>query len=75
MTAAGRAETASSQGVVALTANEIRHLFTQLVNHTQHGIRHVLQSSPGRPRHKPAHAMPTAVRRSDSPAHEPRLQY
>src|SRR5215212_11880460 len=37
MTAAARAETPPPQGLIALTANEIRHLFTRLVNHTQHG--------------------------------------
>ncbi|WP_165547444.1 hypothetical protein [Kribbella sindirgiensis] len=45
MTAAARAETPSPQGLIALTANEIRQLFTRLVNHTQHGIQHLLHWS------------------------------
>lgn len=52
MTAAARAETPSPQGLIPLTANEIRHLFTQLVNHTQHGIRHLLHWSRWRRRHQ-----------------------
>ncbi|WP_406048705.1 IS701 family transposase [Kribbella sp. NBC_00889] len=52
MTATARAETPSPQGLIALTANEIRHLFTRLLNHTQHGIRHLLHWSRWRRRHQ-----------------------
>jgi len=51
-TAAARARTPSPQGLIALTANEIRHLFTRLLNHTQHGIRHLLHWSRWRRRHQ-----------------------
>ena len=52
MTATARAETPPPQGLIALTANEIRHLFTRLVNHTEHGIRHLLHWSRWRRRHQ-----------------------
>jgi SRSO17 transposase len=52
MTSTARAETPSPQGLIALTANEIRHLFTRLVNHAQHGIRHLLHWSRWRRRHQ-----------------------
>ena len=75
MTVAARAETPSPQGLIALTANEIRHLFSQPVNHTQHGIRHLLRWS-RRLATKAAQATATtAVRRSNSPDHELRLEY
>jgi hypothetical protein len=32
--ATARAETPTAQGLIALTTNEIRHLFTRLTNHT-----------------------------------------
>jgi hypothetical protein len=51
-TAAARAENPSPQSLIALTANEIRHLFTRIVNHTEHGIRHLLHWSQWRRRHQ-----------------------
>jgi SRSO17 transposase len=52
MAATARAETPPPPGLIAYTANEIRHLFTRLVNHTQHGIRHLLHWSRWRRRHQ-----------------------
>ncbi|MFI7068650.1 IS701 family transposase, partial [Kribbella sp. NPDC050124] len=52
MTATARAETPSPPGLIAITANEIRHLFTRIINHTQHGIRHLLHWSRWRRRHQ-----------------------
>jgi hypothetical protein len=45
LAATARAETPSPQEIIASTANEIRHLFTRLINHTQHSIRHLLHWS------------------------------
>lgn len=52
MTATERAETPPPQELIALTANEIRHLSTRLVNHTKHSIQHLLHWSRWRRRHQ-----------------------
>jgi hypothetical protein len=41
-TATQRAETHPAPGLIAFTANEIRHLFTQLLDHTHRDIAHLL---------------------------------
>lgn len=50
--AATRAETPSPPGLIALTANEIRHLFTRLVGHARHSVTHLLHWSRWRRRHQ-----------------------
>jgi hypothetical protein len=50
--ATARAETPSLQGLIALTANEIRHLFTRLVHRPLHTARHTLDWSRWRRRHQ-----------------------
>ena len=71
ITATARAQTPSPQGLIALTANEIRHLFTRLVNHSQHGIRHLLHWSRWRRRHqaraRDSHHRHQAAQLSQSP--------
>lgn len=62
MTATARAETPPPHDLIALTANEIRHLFTRLVNDTQHSIQHLLHWSRWRRRHQ-AHARECHYRR------------
>lgn len=39
-------------GLIALTANEIRHLFTRLLHHTDRRIGHLLHWSRWRRRHQ-----------------------
>jgi SRSO17 transposase len=74
--AAERAETPSPQGLIALTASEIRHLFTRPVSHARHGIRHLLHWSRWRRRHQ-ARARECHHRRqtANSRDHEQRLEY
>jgi SRSO17 transposase len=50
--AAQRAETNSAPGLIALTANEIRHLFTNLLDHARRDIAHLLHWSRWRRRHQ-----------------------
>ena len=50
--ATARAETPSLQGLITLTANEIRHLFTRLVHRPLHTARHTLDWSRWRRRHQ-----------------------
>jgi SRSO17 transposase len=52
MAATARAETPSLQGLIALTANEIRHLFTRLVHRPLHPTMHTLDWSRWRRRHQ-----------------------
>jgi SRSO17 transposase len=52
MATAARAETPAPQGLIALTANEIRHLFTSLVHRPLHSTMHVLGWSRWRRRHQ-----------------------
>jgi hypothetical protein len=47
-----RAESPPPQGLIALTANEIRHLFTRLIDHTRHDVRQLLHWSRWRRRHQ-----------------------
>jgi hypothetical protein len=47
-----RADTAAPPGLVALIANEIRHLFTRLLDHVRHSAAHLLHWSRWRRRHQ-----------------------
>jgi SRSO17 transposase len=47
-----RAQTHPIPGLIALTANEIRHLFTRLLNHARHTAAHLLHWSRWRRRHQ-----------------------
>jgi len=50
--ATARTQTHPAPGLIALTANEIRHLFTRLLNHTRHTAAHLLHWSRWRRRHQ-----------------------
>lgn len=65
MTATARAETPSEQGLIALTASEIRHLFTRLVNHTRTASGTCCTGHDGDAVTKPAHATATTAVRPD----------
>jgi SRSO17 transposase len=47
-----RAENPSLQGLIALTANEVRHLFTRLVHRPLQTARHAVEWSQRRRRHQ-----------------------
>ena len=47
-----QAETTTPPGLIALTANEIRHLFTRLLHHTDRNLGHLLHWSRWRRRHQ-----------------------
>ena len=47
-----RAETPPPKGLIALTANEIRHLFTRLTDHARRNTYHLLRWSRWRRRHQ-----------------------
>jgi hypothetical protein len=54
-----RAETPSPQGLIVLTANGVRHLFTRLIHRPLHTARHTLEWSQRRRRHQaPSPRMP-----------------
>jgi SRSO17 transposase len=50
--ATARAQTQPTPGLITLTANEIRHLFTRLLDHTRHSAAHLLHWSRWRRRHQ-----------------------
>jgi hypothetical protein len=50
--ATARAETHPAPGFIALTANEIRYLFTRLHHHARRDIAHLLHCSRWRRRHQ-----------------------
>ena len=47
-----QAETTTPPGLIALTANEIRHLFTRLLHHAGRNLGHLLHWSRWRRRHQ-----------------------
>jgi SRSO17 transposase len=50
--ATARADTTAPTGLIALTANEIRHLFTNLLDHARRDLAHLLHWSRWRRRHQ-----------------------
>jgi hypothetical protein len=73
--ATARAEPHPTPGLIALTANEIRHLFTSLLDRARRDIAHLLHWSRWRcTKPEPATAT-TAVKQPNSPDHELRLEY
>lgn len=50
--ATDRAKTRPAPGLIALTTNEIRHLFTRLLNPSRHSVAHLLRWSRWRRRHQ-----------------------
>ena len=69
-----RADTQPAPRLIALTANELRHLFTRLLNHARHDIEHLLHWSRWRRRHQArARDRTSAVEQPNSNDHELRL--
>lgn len=60
------AETQLASGLIALTANGIRHPLTRLLNHDRHSATHLLPWS---------HDGDAAIKPPSSPDHDPRLVY